>query len=322
MKLKKLLAVLLCLTFAMAVLTGCGGDEKPAESIYEAEDLSANLDLMVYSDGELKVAFVDGVCYIDVIIDDETMEAVDMGPYTWDGDFGTIEGDANYLTFTIDDGVLVMEDTDENIYALPAMEDISYEEDTDDNVSLIENTTWWLEDLEYTFLPGGVLQAHNNYSDMSAEGIYTWNPDNMSGTVTIEGEYQDFLYRDGRVIIIDGLGDEYPLNPMSGNGAGAGGVNDDGMGDPGFYNRSFYYENMELAFTSDGRTALSYAGDDDFEIGHFDWDPHSEYGMIEFSNGLTIKFAWDGDDMFIYDEDGEEYWMDDEPDPEYFDWAE
>ena len=302
MKLKKVLALLMCLVFAAAVLTGCGGGEE------EFEDRSEELDMMVFTDGVLKAVFLDGECFIDTA----EGEAIGQGVYVWNGEIGAIYGDNVDVTFTIEDGTLVLEDTDGGIYNLPYADDAIIDDEDDEpaaDASVLENTSWWLEDLQYTFLPGGVLQAYNTYKDMGAEGIYTFDPANMTGTVTIEGEYQDFLYRDGQVIIIDGLGDEYPLNPM-----GAGGLEDDGAEQPGFMNREFYYDTVKVTFGGNNLVNVMYDGSPDFMTGTFEWDPSTEIGFVSMEDGTVFRFAWDGDDMFVYDDEDTEYWMDAEPD--------
>ena len=314
MKLRKILALLMCLTFAAAVLTGCGGEEpmpeSTSESVYEAEDQSADLEGMYFSDGVLMAEFADGVCVITSTDDGSVTE---QGAYTWDGMVGDIDGEYGYIIFTIEDGVLVLEAEDESIYTLPAVESTGEEED---NISLIQACTWGLDELQYTFMPDGVLHAYNSYNDMALDGSYTWNPKTMSGVVTIDGGDQRFCYRDDHVVMIDDVDHEYHLSPVD-PAAAQDGLDADGLSKDEFVNESFYYESVELTFVDAERAVFCMAGEEDFMIGHFDFDENTGDGVIHVE-GAEIRFAWDGEDMFLYSDDGEEFWMDEEPDPEYF----
>ena len=328
MKLRKILALLMCLVFAMAVMTGCGGSD---DVVPETEDLSAELNDMFFTDEVLIAGFDEGLC---VIADAENGEPINQGTFTWDGEVGTIDGDAGFVTFTIEEGDLVMEDADGGIYVLPYVDgmgdivddnsgssDVSFEEGDENNVTLIQQDTWGLGNLEYTFMPGGILYAYNTDSEMSFEGSYTWDAHTLTGVLEIEGDDRDFYYADREVVVIDDVGDEYHMTSV-GPAVGMGGISDDGRGSDEGPVGVYYLAEVQITFNDDGSVVYCMAGEDEYLTGYYELGM-GDFGTLYITDGEggegSMDFEWDGEDVYVDTAEDGMCPMTTFPDPIYFD---
>ena len=324
---KRILALMLCLAFAAVLMTGCGGgDEEPPESTVtpnnsEELDLSGDLAGTFWHGPEGCITFDgNGMAVINYYYE---TDPTNSGPFTWNGEVGTVEGDRFFATFFIEDDTMqVMDDRD---HRLQLTKDSSYIP-TDDALTTIQATTWVRDELEYTFHTDGSFTAYNSYSDMTFEGSYNWDAMEASGMISMDGDEQLFLFEDGCVVVVDDEDTHYPMDPgtPTGNAGGLGddgrdpnegGLGDDGRGQNEYH---FYFHNISVSFFGDGSVLFFDAETGSTMEGTLEWGA-GESGYVHTENGSDMYFEFVGNDFYMEDAGGELLQMDSYPSPEYFD---